>query len=168
MSEILNRPQDSLPPEHREQFSELPEFRLIPFDAGNFPDERLTVIRSQTTTTIKESLQDFTRLESIDREFREESTHGDYIWSIIADLGMTEAEYPTKAYRQTFAKVHEMAKNPKDYPELDMSELLDKYEEHPAVGFIDTLDHISSRTNATRVELVMLRRSMLILLDEAS
>lgn len=172
MREIMDEAQTPFPPEHGETtFQNSKEsqaestFRLIPFDPSDFPEGRMARVRADTVTSIKESLQDYTRLDGDAREFREESTRGDYIWSIIADLGMTANERPTAAYHEAFADLHEKAKDPKNN-DIDLGELLDKYQDHPALGFIDSLDNVASKTTVTTKEIVMLRRSMLVLLDE--
>jgi hypothetical protein len=141
------------------------QFRLLPFDRSNFPENKLAITRAETASTIKESLQDYTRLEGSVREFREVSTRGDYIWAIVTDLGMTTQELPTKSYREMFNWAHETAK---DIKSTDIGELMDKYEEHPALGFIDTLERITPGTSEVKREIVMLRRTLLVLLNEAS
>lgn len=171
MSEIIDTTHDSLPPEPGEskaaspEAEQIPDFKLLPYDAGNFPEGRLAIVRATNATLIKDSLQDYTRLEGPVRHFREVSTRGDYIWSIVADLGMTASEFPDNSYRNTFAGVHEKAIGLKS---SDIGELMDKYEDHPTLSFIDTLEHIVPKTDAIKTELVMLRRSMLVLLDECS
>jgi hypothetical protein len=141
------------------------DFRFIPFDPSNFPEGKLAVIRGQVVTHIKESMQDYTRLDSDVRQFREISTRGDYIWSIFGDLGMTKSELPTPEFRAAYSNAHAIAEDPKA---VDIGELLDKYEDHPALSFIDTLKAITPPSDVYQKEVVMMKRSMLIMLDEYS
>lgn len=140
-------------------------FRLLPFEANYFPEDKLIIIRTWTASQIKDSLEDYSRLDGDARAFREVSTRGDYIWAIVTELGMTKDEFPTEAFRATFETVHERARGLRS---AEIGELMDKYEEHPSLGFIDTLSNIAPGTSEVKNELVMLRRSLLVLLDEAS
>jgi hypothetical protein len=138
-------------------------FRLISYDPSNFPEDKLPIIRAWTASQIKESLENYSRLDGNARAFREVSTRGDYIWAIITELGMTNNEYPTPEYREAFTRTHEHAK---DLKSAEIGELMDKYEDHPSLTFLDTLTQISPGTTEVKTELVMLRRSLLVLLDE--
>jgi len=171
MSEVMDTTYSSFPPENGEPYireaneEQIADFRLEPYNEANFPEGRLAILRAGTATAIKDSLQDFTRLDDGVREFREVSTRSDYIWAIISDLGMTKTELPTKEYRNSFTHVHEKAKN---ISVSHIGELMDKHENHPALGFIDTLVNISPKTRVLNQEYVMLKRSLLVLLDENS
>jgi hypothetical protein len=172
MSERAGNPHDFFSPENdrfvlhvaKEQ-EPTSEFQLLPFDYANFPGERLAVTRAGTATAIKENLQKYTRLDGIVREFSETTTRGDYVWAIITDLGMTEHEKPTDSFRSLFEKVHDRAK---DIKSAEIGDLMDKFEDHPVFGVLTTVENTSPGTTEIKKELVMLRRSLLVLLDEAS
>ncbi len=144
---------------------ETESFQLQPFREEGFPEGRLAAVRAQAATHIKEDLQRYVRLDSNVRHFQEVSTRGEYIWIIISTLGMTKSELRTEAYTNAFEAAHTTALTMNSQ---EIGDVMDRHEHHPALGFIDTVASITPKDKVTVSELIMLRRSLLVLLDTAS
>lgn len=142
-------------------------FTIFPYDESLYSDGELATVRAITASTIKESLQNFARLDVDQRESRSQTLLSEYTWAILSELHMTNlgsvgSLLPNEEYRQAFAAAYEKGST----HDLSIGDLLDKHEDHPALSFVDTLQHISPKSDVYRTAIIKLRRTLLILLDE--
>lgn len=142
-------------------------FTIYPYDESLYSEGELATVRAITASTIKESLQSFARLSADQRESRSKTLLSEYTWAILSELHMTSlgsagSLLPNDEYQQAFATAYEKGST----HNLSIGDLLDKHENHPALSFIDTLQHIAPKSDVYRTEIIKLRRTLLILLDE--
>ncbi len=140
-------------------------FILAPFDTSRMSETELAKNRAFTTTHIKESMQNYLHLSEDVKQPREVDTRGDYVWTILHDLNMVNEDRPTKSFRKAYASAHD--KNDKLTID-ERSELMEKYDDHPFVDYIRTLNDTAPNDRLTKHELAVLYRSSLVLLDEYS
>ncbi len=126
--------------------------------------------RAATTTKIKEDLQSYSRIDGKARHGSEYKKRGEYAWMILSSLGMLPTVEPKdepkqlEAFQATFKDTSDAAEELRGERLMDLS---NTYDDHPAISFLDTLQATSQKTTVIDTEIVMLRRSLLVLLDDA-
>lgn len=160
MSEIMNLEQDFSSEQDAQS-----RFLLTPYHEEHLSGAALVQRRAATTTLIKESLQNYLHLDEDVRVPREVSTRSSYVWAILNDLGMVDEDNPTKSFREAYANAHDKGNH---LTVDERSELMEKHDDHPFIGYIRTINEITPNDRLTQKELAVLYRSSLVLLDEYS
>lgn len=143
-----------------ESTQEKAQLHLVPCDLD---DNKLFNARLGATTAVKESFQKlWAPMEADKRYSLEETVRHDAIFTFLNVLEMVDdTPKQREAFDEYIASVDTISET---LDRDNLMDLLDKYEEHPTLKMLDTLQAITP-ADRSRETIVQMRRALLILLD---